>query len=195
MHKNLRSTILNFAYDLLYHPFAWAYDFVAASVSWGYWQEWVRITLDFLEGPRVLELGFGPGHLQRWLTERGISAFGVDTSSQMANIARKRANQLSLAFSQALPFPNTHFDQIVATFPSNTILHLNTIREAWRVIKPGGRFIVLPIAWTHRIRKQNPLPWDDQLLDHFSKAGFKARTERVTRNSWSLVIIIAEKQL
>lgn len=185
------------AYHLLYHPFAWAYDFVAALVSWGYWQKWVRITLDFLEGPRVLEIGFGPGHLQRWLTEGGIGAFGVDTSPKMAQRAQKQAHNLSLAFSQALPYPDSQFDQVVSTFPSNTILHTSTYQEAWRVLKPGGRLIILPIAWTHLVRKNNrlekPIPWGDHVIEQFSEAGFNARAERVTHKSWSLVIIIGEK--
>lgn len=196
LHK-LISYTLRIAYHLLYHPFAWAYDFVAAAVSWGYWQEWVRTTLDFLEGPRVLEIGFGPGHLQGWLTEGGIAAFGVDTSPQMARRARKQAKNLSQAFSQAIPFPASYFDQVVTTFPSNTILHFDTFQEAWRVLKLGGRLIVLPIAWTHLFREKDPFEkasaLSNHLLERFSKAGFNPRVERITQNSWSLILIIGRK--
>lgn len=64
---NLFSTvfikILKTFFYLLYHRFAWAYDFVATSVSVGMWDEWVFSVLPALEGPIVLELGHGPGHL------------------------------------------------------------------------------------------------------------------------------------
>ena len=56
-------TLLRIFFQLLYHPFAWAYDLVAGLVSLGRWKSWVLCGLPLLAG-RVLEIGFGPGHLQ-----------------------------------------------------------------------------------------------------------------------------------
>lgn len=205
VRNNFRSQGLKLAYHLLYHQFAWTYDFVADIVSLGAWQDWVGSTLPHLAGPRVLELGFGPGHLQRWLTERGIATFGVDSSPQMARRAKKFSKKLSLADAQALPFPKNSFDQVVATFPSNTILSEHTLGEAKRVLEPAGKLIMLPVAWIKgkklleksaaglwRATKQAS-PWDDRFLERFTKVGFKARAEHITQKSWSLVIIVAEK--
>jgi ubiquinone/menaquinone biosynthesis C-methylase UbiE len=76
-------------YYLLYHQFAWAYDFVASLVSLGQWRDWVRTALPHLNG-RVLELGFGPGHLQVEMQKRGLIPFGVDESRFMARQASQR---------------------------------------------------------------------------------------------------------
>ena len=72
--------LLRFFFKLLYHQFAFAYDFVAATVSVGRWQDWVSSILPFLAGTRILEIGFGPGHLQRHLLRRGLTVVGIDES-------------------------------------------------------------------------------------------------------------------
>jgi len=141
--KKIVARALQVFFRLLYHQFAWTYDFVAYIVSLGCWKDWVMTTLPYLEGPRIVELGFGPGHLQSELTRREVSVFGVDASPQMAKLTSLRMNKqgeqhhLSNAYAQQLPFPNESFDQIVATFPPEFILADSTYTEAFRVLAPG----------------------------------------------------------
>src|SRR5688572_31722362 len=77
-------------FRLLYHPFAFTYDLVAAAVSFGHWRDWVMSVLPFIQGTRVLELGHGPGHLQHALLNRGLFTVGLDESAQMGLLARRR---------------------------------------------------------------------------------------------------------
>jgi len=145
-------SLLRTAYRLLYHPFAWTYDLVAAVVSLGRWQDWVRSALPYLHG-RVLEIGFGPGHLQVDLQAMGVSAFGVDESRQMAHHARHRLKKngmlpaLSRGYAQRLPFCGQAFDCVAATFPSDFIFEAETLIEIYRVLLPGGRLVIVPMAW------------------------------------------------
>ena len=60
---NLIQRFMRFFFHLLYHPFAFTYDLVAATVSFGDWKNWVYSILPFINGTRILELGHGPGHL------------------------------------------------------------------------------------------------------------------------------------
>jgi len=211
MLPKLIARLLRIFFHWLYHPFAWTYDFVAAAVSLGQWKDWVMMTLPHLGRPRLLELGFGPGHLLAALTSRGVSAFGVDSSPQMAQLARRRlhkSNQvvrLVNAYAQTLPFPNESFDQIVTTFPPEFILAQDTYSEAYRVLAPGGTMVILltawitgkrsfekVAAWLFRITGQAP-DWEPRFLEPISRAGLQPRVERVTRKSWTLVIILAYK--
>src|SRR5512143_1827971 len=73
-----------------YHGFAWTYDVVAAVVSIGRWNDWVRAALPYVEGARVLEIGHGPGHLQLDLRQTGRQVMGLDESRQMGRLARNR---------------------------------------------------------------------------------------------------------
>ena len=56
----LLTRFLGFFFHLLYHPFAWAYDLIAWTVSLGRWKDWVESVVPFIKGMRVLELGHGP---------------------------------------------------------------------------------------------------------------------------------------
>ncbi|MBM3153451.1 MAG: methyltransferase domain-containing protein [Chloroflexi bacterium] len=148
----LLERLLRAFFHHFYHRLAWSYDLVAAVVSLGRWNDWGRETLRFIDGPTVLELGHGPGHLQLALLQGGFQALGLDESPQMLRQAsrrlRRRAMPASLARSRAecLPFGQV-FNSIVAAFPTEYILAPATLAEAWRVLFPGGRLVVLAGAW------------------------------------------------
>jgi ubiquinone/menaquinone biosynthesis C-methylase UbiE len=158
---NLITRFLRFFFYLIYEPFAWSYDIVAWLVSLGRWKNWIFGTLPELPGPRVLELGHGPGHLQIALNQKGIHVFGIDRSAQMGRIAYRRlvkaraAPNLVRATADHLPFPPKVFDQLVATFPSEYIVLSATLEEAKRGLSPRGKFVILPVAWI-----RGTLPWD-----------------------------------
>ncbi|MFO3795989.1 MAG: class I SAM-dependent methyltransferase [Anaerolineales bacterium] len=140
-------TPLRIFFYLLYHPLAALYDLVAALVSFGKWRQWVLSVIPYVEGERLLELGHGPGHLQKALHERGYYAFGLDLSRQMGQLAKRKlgnSHRLVRGKAQALPFPNEAFSCIVATFPSEYILERSTLEEARRVLKAEGKILVIP---------------------------------------------------
>jgi len=87
-------TLLRFFFRLLYHQFAFTYDLVAATVSLGRWKDWVMSVLPFVQGTRILEIGHGPGHLQRALLERNLLAVGLDESTQMGQLARHNLTRI-----------------------------------------------------------------------------------------------------
>jgi ubiquinone/menaquinone biosynthesis C-methylase UbiE len=179
-------SLLRFFFRLLYHQFAFAYDLVAAAVSFNRWKSWVVNVIPFIEGTRVLEMGHGPGHLQRLLLSQGLTAIAIDESAQMGRIAKRNlqrafpvhANeptklehgndyaQISLArgVAQHLPFPPGYFHTIVATFPTEYITDPQTLAEVKRCLAGGGKLVVLPVAlptnraldWLFKITHQRP---------------------------------------
>lgn len=158
--------LMRFFFRLLYHQFAFTYDLVAATVSMGRWKDWVLSVLPFIQGNRILEIGHGPGHLQRALLERNLLAFGIDESPQMGHLAKRNLMRslgsnaagshiqytvytkikLTRGISQELPFPPESFDSVVATFPAKYIFDPKTLVEAQRVLTASGRFVILPGA-------------------------------------------------
>jgi SAM-dependent methyltransferase len=181
---------LHVFYKLLYHQFAWTYDLVASIVSLGAWQSWVQSVLPYLDGPRTLELGFGPGHLQVSLYQKGISAYGLDESSQMAHITRRRITRLGKALNlvrghaQTLPYANESFHQIVMTFPAEFLLNHQTFTEIHRVLVNGGAAFIVPfawitglkpleraVAWLNHITGEAP-DWDEKFMEPMKNLGF-----------------------
>ncbi len=144
--------LLSLFFHLLYHQFAWTYDLVAAAVSLGHWQGWLLQARPFLKG-RVLEIGFGPGHLQTTLNADGLTAFGLDESRQMCRQAGRRLRgkksplRLIQGHAQCLPFQGNSFNTVAATFPSEYIFETPTLAEIWRVLRPAGELVILPSAW------------------------------------------------
>jgi ubiquinone/menaquinone biosynthesis C-methylase UbiE len=212
--------ILRLFFHLLYHQFAFTYDLVAAAVSFNHWKQWVLSVAPFTEGPRVLEMGHGPGHLQHLLLERGLEAIGIDESVQMGRLAkrnlqrRSRSSQglfaytqisLTRAIAQNLPFANGTFNSIVATFPTEYITAEETLGEVKRCLAPGGRLIVLPVAlprnrfldWLFRVTRQRPTDALEiiqaTLKQPFLAAGFETEIETVDVGTGILLIVLARK--
>jgi len=101
-------------------------------------------------GQRVLEVGVGMGaDFLEWL-KAGAQATGVDLSSTSLEQAKRRceiagyAPDLRVSDAEHLPFPNDTFDIVY----SYGVMHHSPdtpqcIREAWRVLKPGGSLRIM----------------------------------------------------
>ena len=153
MISRLFNAILRIFFHLLYHQFAWSYNWVANLVSIGRWQTWIYSVIPYLDGRTVLELGCGPGHLLVKYASMGGEIYGLDASQQMLRQARSnlsRGNQtinLVHGFAQDLPFSNNSFPVIVATFPPDYIFEIETLEQVWQVLDLNGQLIILLAAW------------------------------------------------
>lgn len=205
-------TFLRFFFRLLYHPFAFTYDLVAATVSFGRWKDWILEVIPFIAGTRVLELGHGPGHLQRVLLSRSLPALdrvvavGLDESPQMGRLAKRNTDgsaRLTRGLAQQLPFASGSFETIIATFPTEYFADPSTLAEVKRCLDNGGRFIVLPAAmprnpllsWLFKFTEQAPVEAlkivRERLEKPFLEADFHVETHVLELRSGRLIIIVA----
>ena len=203
-------------FRLLYHQLAFTYDLVAASVSFNRWKDWVMSVVPFIEGNRILEIGHGPGHLQRMLLTlrhnsgqgRQLVAVAIDESRQMGYLAKRNTDgsaRLTRGLAQYLPFPNQAFDTIVSTFPAAYINDPLTLAEVKRCLSNGGRFIVLPVAWPRnpfldwlfRVTGESPSEAVELVKSKFNeplvKAGFETEVKMLDVKSSLLLIVLAKK--
>jgi SAM-dependent methyltransferase len=97
-------------------------------------------------GHDILDAGCGAGPLTAALRDRGATVTGLDVSTEMIALARRRLGDdvdVRVAdLSDPLPFEDASFDEVIASL----VLHYledwgPTLREFRRVLRPGGRLI------------------------------------------------------
>jgi len=131
------------------------------------YQELLETICDALEikpGEKILEAGCGTGNLALKIKERGVKVIGLDNCKEALDIYRKKDPEAKLVLAdlrETLPFPDNYFDKIVS---NNTLYiipkekQLNTVKELYRILKPGGSTVIvnpkkgakiLPIYFLH----------------------------------------------
>ncbi len=144
--------LVRLGFHLLYNQLAWTYDLVSWLVSFGEWRAWQQAALPHINGPDVLEIAHGPGHMLLALHEAGCHVIGLDLSPQMGVLSRRRLQKagasipLLRARAQNLPLRAQTLDTILVTFPTSFLLLEETLSEIQRVLRADGRLVVVPAA-------------------------------------------------
>ncbi len=151
-------------------------------------------------GLRVLEVGVGMGaDYLEWL-KAGAHATGVDLSSGSLERARQRCElagfrpDLQHADAEHLPFPDNTFDVVY----SYGVMHhspdtARCLREAWRVLKPGGQARIMVYhhpSWTGallwlRYGLFRGKPLRQSVYDHLESPGTKTYTQSEVKSMMS----------
>ena len=135
------------------------YDVMNDLMSVGLHRLWKRFAVGVSgvrEGQRVLDVAGGSADLSRlFLKKVGRSGQVVltDINNAMLRVGRDRLLDEGIATPAAqcdaehLPFPDNYFDCVSIAFGLRNVTHKDAaLREMYRVIRPGGRVIVLEFS-------------------------------------------------
>ena len=135
------------------------YDFLNHFLSLGIDRAWRKKAIGFLKQtpPRtILDVATGTGDFAiQALSLNPEKITGVDISEGMLEVGCKKIrerfleNRIELKYgdSENLPFPENNFDAVTVAFGVRNFENLETgIREIYRVLKPGGRIVVLEFS-------------------------------------------------
>ena len=145
----------------VFHSVAAKYDLMNDLMSGGIHRLWKRFTIEVSAvrpGHRVLDIAGGTGDLSYQFARR-VGSEGLvvlaDINASMLNVGRDRLTDRGIAgniqFAQAdaqyLPFPDNSFDIITIAFGLRNVTDKDlALRSMLRVLKPGGRLLVLEFS-------------------------------------------------
>jgi ubiquinone/menaquinone biosynthesis C-methylase UbiE len=95
-------------------------------------------------GDRILDVACGAGYVAAAARDRGAEALGVDFSAAQVRLAEQsyRGHRFVEGDAEALPFTDAEFDVVFNAFGLPHVPNPEVATaEAYRVLKPGGRFV------------------------------------------------------
>jgi demethylmenaquinone methyltransferase/2-methoxy-6-polyprenyl-1,4-benzoquinol methylase len=135
------------------------YDIMNDLMSIGLHRIWKRFAVGLAnvhEGQRVLDIAGGSGDISRlFLDKVGKSGQVIltDINNAMLRVGRDRLldegkpTPTAQCDAEKLPFPDNYFDCVSIAFGLRNVTHKDAaLREMHRVLKPGGRVIVLEFS-------------------------------------------------
>ncbi|KML71706.1 bifunctional demethylmenaquinone methyltransferase/2-methoxy-6-polyprenyl-1,4-benzoquinol methylase UbiE [Pectobacterium peruviense] len=145
----------------VFHSVAAKYDLMNDLMSFGIHRVWKRFTIEcsgVRRNQRVLDLAGGTGDLtakfSRMVGEGG-EVILADINASMLKVGREKLRNKGIidninyvqANAEALPFPDDFFDCITISFGLRNVTDKNkALRSMYRVLKPGGRLLVLEFS-------------------------------------------------
>ena len=151
------------------------YDLMNDLMSGGLHRLWKDDLVSWLSPPKsaasyaILDVAGGTGDVALRALKAsgpGASATICDISAEMIEEGRARTGGAAIRFvrgnAEALPFAKSSFDAYTIAFGMRNLTHLAAaLAEAFRVLKPGGRFLCLEFSAVE-------VPLLDRLYDAYS---------------------------
>ena len=124
------------------------YDLINTVLTLGFDKSWREKAVDNLIGTSVLDLGSGTGAAFDQLLNYETTALDPDKKMLELNTFEDKV----LGSAENLPFEDNSFDNVFCCFVWRNVSDTNkALREVYRVLRPGGKFILLDMT-----RPKNP---------------------------------------
>jgi demethylmenaquinone methyltransferase / 2-methoxy-6-polyprenyl-1,4-benzoquinol methylase len=136
----------------MFDRIAGVYDVMNSVMTAGLHHRWRERAVDLARvgpGSRALDVATGTGDLAIALARRGADVVGSDFSEGMLDRARAKSGAVrwEQANALALPYDDNSFDAVTVGFGARNFSDLRGgLAEMTRVVRPGGRLVVLEIT-------------------------------------------------
>jgi demethylmenaquinone methyltransferase/2-methoxy-6-polyprenyl-1,4-benzoquinol methylase len=140
----------------MFDRIAGVYDLMNSVMTAGLHHRWRRRAVDLAEigpGSKVLDVATGTGDLAIEAASRGADVIGSDFSEGMLERARVKAPAITFEQGDALglTYADDTFDAATVGFGARNFADLEQgLREMTRVVRPGGKVVILEITTPQR---------------------------------------------
>ncbi|WHT47548.1 class I SAM-dependent methyltransferase [Sporosarcina thermotolerans] len=175
-----------------YTNFALVYDELMTDIPYDAYVELLSLSLDGLKNRRIIDIGCGTGLLSVKLAKAGADVTGIDLSADMLEVAKKRANALSMPI-QFIEQPmqeiegTPEYDGAVIAIDSLNYLPdresvLQTFKGIHSILKNGGllMFDVHSTFKTDVIFMEGPFTFDNERIAYIWETEEGIRSIRST---------------
>ncbi len=147
------------------------------------WKSVAEALLKLMSPMVIADLGAGEGAFSLLLAQRAKQVIAVDTSAKMVEFGRQQAKRQGvknvdyrLGDMEEVPIEDDSVDLVFFSQSLHHALHPErAVAEAWRILKPGGRIVLLDLA-KHRFEEARELYADEWL--GFSEVELEAAMEK-----------------
>ena len=119
------------------------YDFINSFTTLGFDKSWRKKAAEKLNPGSVLDLGSGTGASYSDLKNFDVTALDPDEKMLSLNNFKKKV----VGIGEDLPFNENSFDNVLCCFVWRNMTDTEkALNEVYRVLKPGGKFILLDMT-------------------------------------------------
>ena len=118
--------------------------------TWGNPDEGLNLLPEDMAGMKAVELGCGTGYVSGWMHKRGARVTAIDISAEQLATARRIACEkgVDITFiegnAEQTGLPDAAFDLAVSEYGASIWCKPEIwLREAWRLLRPGGKLVFL----------------------------------------------------
>jgi len=154
IHNQDKTKLVNSVFDKVYKN----YDLMNDLMSFGIHRFWKKNLITWMNpqlGNKIIDVAAGTGDLARMISKKNDNKnifCCVEPNKGMLRIGKEKLKHLKnikwyLNSAETLPFKENTFDFYTISYGIRNVTDINKcLREAYRVLKPGGRFFCLEFS-------------------------------------------------
>jgi demethylmenaquinone methyltransferase/2-methoxy-6-polyprenyl-1,4-benzoquinol methylase len=153
-HFQDKTKLVNSVFDKVYKK----YDFMNDIMSFGIHRIWKKNMIDWMNpqlGSKLIDVASGTGDLAKLFSEKSKNKneiFCVEPNKFMLQAGKEKLSTYKnikwfIASAEKLPFKDNTFDFYTISYGIRNVTNINLcLKEAFRVLKTGGRFMCLEFS-------------------------------------------------
>jgi len=154
IHNQDKTKLVNSVFDKVYKN----YDLMNDLMSFGIHRFWKKNLITWMNpqpGNKIIDVASGTGDLAKIISKKNDNQniiYCIEPNKAMLETGKEKLKSFRnikwhLSFAEKLPFKDNSFDFYTISYGIRNVTNINScLKEAYRVLKPGGRFLCLEFS-------------------------------------------------